>query len=153
MTAMSGRSDLNNLAKVMMVLGALCLLGGLLRFVTAPAELPFPSHGDGGHAWFEASEAHDKAVFVAVALAMLGAFLLAGGAILSKRGRGMAFAVAEQRAEAVARGAASGLGLHGAAPAPDDVAARLARIDKLHADGVLTDAEHAAKRKELVDKL
>ena len=40
-----------------------------------------------------------------------------------------------------------------AAPADDDTAARLEKLDKLHDSGVITDEEYARKRKELVDAL
>src|SRR5688572_2317363 len=132
-----GLRDLSAVSKVIGIIGLAAFAGGIVRFATAPAELPFDAPG-----WFESAEAHGDATFLAMMLLMLGGFAVLMSLLLSRRGRRAALAMQKQTMQALSEGVAAGLGT--------DPKARLERLEALRRDGTLSEDEYRRKRAEIV---
>jgi hypothetical protein len=140
MTQGNGLRDVDTVSKWMRIGGIVSVVGGIVRVVTAPKELPFAAPG-----WFESVEAHGSAQFQGIGLIMLGAFVLLTGLMLSARARRATLALSKQSTQAIGEGLAEGLGI--------DAKSRLERLEQLRRDGTLTDDEYRRKRAQIVDQL
>ena len=145
--------DVRGLSKVgitLMVVGGGLLVAAIVRYASAPGELPMGTAG-----WFESAELHSHAVFVAMMLGMIGVVCFVTGIGMTNRVRRLALELQAQQATALTEGVVAGLGQRPAAPASPGAGteARLAEIDRLRDRGVITAEEHAAKRKAILDAL
>lgn len=128
---------------VRILLVAAAALGGfgVYELATAPAELPMRADG-----WFESVERHTAATSLGTECLVGGAMLAFGALLVSRRARNLE--LLERSAAAVGRGLSRGM----AAPR-GDTATRLAQLDELRTRGLVSDAEHARKRQQIVDEL
>jgi hypothetical protein len=155
---MTAERDASWIARTLLVVGVLLVGFGAFSLATAPARPSMPDDrgflegrktiddiGRANDAWMDANRARDAALFRGWASLLLGLGMVAGGAGLSRRGRALQYGLTEQYAAAIGRG------IRGSTSG--SAASRLAQLDDLRAKGLISDAEHAAKRQAILDQI
>ena len=154
---MSAASDRRRIAQILLAVGVILLVAGALRLVTAPTAQAMPSQGSSfeqfrrdSDTWFDSNAAHDRAVFMGIAGLMLGGFVTAASVLMSRRARAMAFDTVEQGAAALGRGLQRGLHPDATGRSPSE---RLAELEQLRAQGLISADELAEKRAAILAEL
>src|SRR5690606_29622131 len=117
----------------------------IIRYVNAPAELPMSADG-----WFDSVKARSDATSTAFTSGAVGVFMLFVGAQLvfaaSRRVQRMGADLVAAAASAVKTGLGSAEPTSGAAP-------RLAELEELKRQGLVSPDEYATKRAEILAQL
>jgi hypothetical protein len=137
---MQARRDASLLSTLMIVVGAVLLVVCLTYYVTTPPEPTFGSAG-----WFEANGERNDHEAVTVFCGMFGIFFVVTGVSMTRRMRRMAVELRSDQGHAMALGIRRGLESDG-----EPVAERLQQLQALHAQGLISADEMAAKRREIL---
>jgi hypothetical protein len=141
-----GRERTVRKASLFLMIGGVALFAvAAIIYATAPTELPLGAPG-----WFASASAHDDALMYAWICTGLGVMSVASGFRLSRTGRTLEAAVIENDASALGRGFSRGSGPR---TSGGDAAARLAQLQQLRAQGLISDEELEEKRSAIIDGL